>query len=103
MINLETSANIDRRYSARFPGRQFWLRPATLEERVTLAQSWPKGATLCMAIARRGNDYFAVPFWSLSSDVADATQDAAAQVVTIAAQALQAGNLAMIAPRRSSR
>ena len=64
MINLDASADIDRRYSSRFPERHFWLRPATFEERVTLAEAGPKGATLCVAIARRGADYYKVPFWS---------------------------------------
>lgn len=103
MSHLAAPANIDRRYSTRFPDRHFWLRPATFEERVTLAEAGPKGTTLCVAIARRGADYYKIPFWSLSSDVADATQDAAAQVIAIAARALQAGNVAMIAPMRSGR
>ena len=103
MISLDASAKIDRRYSSRFPDRHFWLRPATLEERLSLAQAAPSGAALCIAIARRGDDYFAVPFWSLSSDVADATEGAAAEVITVAVRALQAGNLAMIAPMRSGR
>ena len=103
MIDLESTAQIDQRYSSRFPNRHFWLRPATFEERVTLAAAAPAGASLCIAIARRGDDFFAVPFWSLSSDVADATESAAAQVITVAARAVHAGSLAMVAPMRSGR
>lgn len=103
MIDLAATAKIDQRYSSRFPHRHFWLRPATFEERVTLAPASPTGATLCIAIARRGDDFFAVPFWSLSSDVADATESAAAQVITVATRAIQGGNLATVAPMRSGR
>lgn len=103
MINLESSAKIDQRFSSRFPNRHFWLRPATFEERVSLAEASPAGASLCIAIAKRGGDFFAIPFWSLSSDVADATEDAAAMVIARAAQAVREGSLAVIAPMRSGR
>lgn len=103
MIDLESTAQIDRRYSSRFPRRHFWLRPATFEERMTLAEAVPAGASLCIAIARRGDDFFAVPFWSLSTDIADATESAAAQVITVAARAIEAETLAMVAPMRSGR
>ena len=68
-----------------------------------MAGAGPQGATLCIAVACRGADFFAVPSWSLSADIADATQDAAAMVIVLAAKAIQAGEIAMIAPMRSGK
>ena len=102
-----SAAKIDRRFSRRFPKRQFWLRPATPSERnMVRAQHGDAPAitpAVCMAIGKRGPDYIAVPFWCSSADVADATEGAAAEGVALAVEAIKAGTIARIMTMRTGR
>lgn len=101
MAVLAASAKIDRRYARRFPDRNFWLRPATPEERRVILSRKPDpaqfpNAALCISVAHWDSDFLAWPFWADSADVADASDGAAAEVVMRAAEAYAAGTMASV-------
>ncbi|MTH35765.1 hypothetical protein GL279_14255 [Paracoccus limosus] len=103
MQTLEKGAMIDERFRARFPDRRAWLRPATGGERRLWASHASRGWHLCVVVVRDDGDYRKVPFLSRSRDLADATETAVLETATAAIQAINAGAIARIVPKRFGR
>lgn len=94
-------AKIDRRYARRFPNRQWWLRPASAQER----QEQFRGRSVegwhpCLVVGRAGDKFVSMPFFASSPDVADISDDEAAITAANVGTALLDGEMPYIEIRR---
>lgn len=94
-------AKIDRRFARRFPNRQWWLRPATMEERqVQFRGRSVEGWHPCLAVGRSGDRFMSMPFYASSPDVADIGDDDAALTAANVGDTLLDGAMPYIGIRR---
>lgn len=90
-------AKIDRKFAARFPSRQWWLRPALAEERAEQFRGrTEEGWTACIAVGRNGDKFMSLPFFASSPDVTDIDDDDAALTAANVADTLLDGAMPFI-------
>lgn len=95
------ASKIDRQFAERFPHRNWWLRPATAEERqIQFRGRAVEGWHACLAVGRCGEWFRTMPFYATSADVADIDDQDAGVTAAHVAETLQAGAMPYVQIRR---
>ncbi|SEN57991.1 hypothetical protein SAMN04488103_1066 [Gemmobacter aquatilis] len=95
------TAKIDRRFAKRFPERQWWLRPATAEERLVQFRGRSvEGWHPCLVVGRNGDKFMSMPFYASSREVTDIDDDDAAATAASVGSALLDGAMPYVEIRR---
>ncbi|AMY70916.1 hypothetical protein [Frigidibacter mobilis] len=101
--DIQKTCDADERFAARFPDRQFWLRPASRGEVREIFGRKVRGWHPCLAVWREGDIYRKVPFFATTRDVADASDGVSAETAVNAIESLREGVVLRILITRSGR